>query len=621
MRNLCSISNDVQSLVWSHLCARDLVSIMLTCKAMNISISQDKQLWVGCAARQLPADNYLIPYRRSLENVDASDVRSWLGHGMSLHRSYSSFSPTIQKLDSIVPRIDTWVKLIRGRWCLVASSNVSESRLTLWDLSTRSGCCPHLCCEIFFPGPIMDGQIDDDRTTIRIAVTVGSSEPYIQIISVGRLYGNARFKMLGSVPGASHSLLLHGSEVVVALMNDDDAFPVVIEWTTEKIAVLGPVPLKDSARYHDLNPHLPCCAVKYWNEFIVLVMTSEVQIYKKPDFASHEHSPCGALISIHPIDLQCYGSPLTVDKAYFVDSEAMPMTLPYPPSQIDFDDGRGVFVVGNSRGELFVGRFVDDNLLSTSSVHDDLPNISDSNDIGRNKPVQMTLPVFYSYANIVRQGSIPLPLRKAATKLWGLVDGRPFTAPGWSSDWLRFRNIDRWIVPHLRWGAADPYFHFGDGGLTCFDGNQATSAVLRHDHRILGNIYPVAYREDDHTEVIFRVGQRYYFQAECNEYDRGELDIFELNIYVFAITHAVLKSPNSLQSNVFGRYDAARLLDTYYGSPDCATVCQETQIHEYDDILQETIFPTELESDRNPATCSVENGRIVIHEPEWVSPF
>ncbi|TDL13259.1 hypothetical protein BD410DRAFT_903336 [Rickenella mellea] len=188
MHNLCSISKDVQSLVWSYLCARDLVSLMVACKGLNASISDDKQLWVGWSARTLTTSgyhNYSIPYRRSLEDVDASDVRSWLAHGISLYKGYTSSSPTIQKLDSMAPRIVTWVRLIRGRWCLVASSNVSESRLTLWDLSSRSG-GPHPCSEIFFPGPVMDGQIDDDLTSIRIAVTVGSSDPYIQIVSVGQ---------------------------------------------------------------------------------------------------------------------------------------------------------------------------------------------------------------------------------------------------------------------------------------------------------------------------------------------------------------------------------------------------------------------------------------------------
>ncbi|TDL27954.1 hypothetical protein BD410DRAFT_824728 [Rickenella mellea] len=712
MHNLRSISKDVQSLVWSHLCARDLVSLMVACKELNASISDDKQLWVGCSARTLTTSgyhNYSIPYRRSMEDVDASDVRSWLAHGMSLHRGYSSSSPTIQKLDSMAPRIVTWVRLMRGRWCLVASANVSESRLTLWDLSSRSG-RPHPCSEIFFPGPIMDGQIDDDLTAIRIALTVGCSDPYIQILSVGQLNGRAQFRILGRVPDASHSLLLHGSEVVVALMNDDDAFPVAIEWTTGKIAVLGPVPLTESASYHDLQP-------QYWNEVVVLVMTTEIQIYRRPDFASHGHSHCGSLISVHPIGLKYYGLPSTVDKAYFVNSETLPMppsfTDPTPKAintllrilvrdrtsnlhvlnltysmktdpklslahfpclltekgtlytsvtQVCIGSTGGMILLRhseawavtsrmsianlrnvapsednllhkvekptitvqnkfisvedlpnlqfwNSRGELFVGRFVDQNLLSTSSVLDDLPSMSDTSDIGQNQPVQMKLPLFYSYVNLVRQGRVPLPLIKATTKLWGLVDGRPFSAPGWSSDWPQFRNIGRWIIPHLRWGAADPEFHFGGGG-SFFDGYEAASAVVRYDHGILGNIYPIAYREDNHTDVVFRVGQGYYLQTECKDED----DHYELVITVFATTHSLLKSHDSLQPNEYGYYATVRRLATYYSSPDSATLVQGIQIRAYDDILHGSLFPTELESGQNTATCSVVDGCIVIRK-------
>ncbi|TDL26862.1 hypothetical protein BD410DRAFT_472803 [Rickenella mellea] len=93
----------------------------------------------------------------------------------------------------------------------------------------------------------------------------------------------------------------------------------------------------------------------------------------------------------------------------------------------DFDDARGIFVAGNSRGDLCIGRFVEEQVLSATSVVDSLPDAEGLP--AEQNCVQMDLPIYYEYANAVVQGELPSPLSEAITQSWGLVDGRPFLVP------------------------------------------------------------------------------------------------------------------------------------------------------------------------------------------------
>lgn len=74
----------------------------------------------------------------------------------------------------------TWLRLLRGRWCLVASSDAEEkrhSRLSIWDSRAESDTVTatlQMRAEMFLPGPIMDGESEDDGVSIKVAVTVGS---------------------------------------------------------------------------------------------------------------------------------------------------------------------------------------------------------------------------------------------------------------------------------------------------------------------------------------------------------------------------------------------------------------------------------------------------------------
>lgn len=94
---------------------------------MRDLISGDKQLWVNILKRELLEREIALPaYRRSLEDASASHVESWLRTGLQLERSYGS-GHVATTVRWNVERCVTWARLIRGRWCLIASADTTES--------------------------------------------------------------------------------------------------------------------------------------------------------------------------------------------------------------------------------------------------------------------------------------------------------------------------------------------------------------------------------------------------------------------------------------------------------------------------------------------------------------
>ena len=60
------------------------------------------------------------------------------------------------------------MKLIRGSWCLAASSDEESSSILLWNLTDNN---PDPVAEYHLPGPVIDGIVEDSREYIRFAIT------------------------------------------------------------------------------------------------------------------------------------------------------------------------------------------------------------------------------------------------------------------------------------------------------------------------------------------------------------------------------------------------------------------------------------------------------------------
>ena len=117
----------------------------------------------------------------------------------------------------------------------------------------------------------------------------------------------------------------------------------------------------------------------------------------------------------------------------------------------------------------------------------------------------MDLPAFYSCPSALPNGEVSQRLLEECTEYWN--EGSPLRdhphIPGWSSDWPRFQHLNRWVYPSPRWGYRDPH--------TVVDWNdETTAASIRYQLDVLGDLKPLLYKEEDHSTVVFRVGQRLF---------------------------------------------------------------------------------------------------------------
>ncbi len=137
---------------------------------------RDKRLWLDCLRWDVISRGIELPtYCQSLEQASAEDVRSWVKTAVTLHNAYASGGRHARVTSFVVDDglETTWSKIIRGRWCLVALSNVSTSYLGIWQiLSTGS---MEFKGRFYFPGPVLDGVVDDLADYVRIAITVGTT--------------------------------------------------------------------------------------------------------------------------------------------------------------------------------------------------------------------------------------------------------------------------------------------------------------------------------------------------------------------------------------------------------------------------------------------------------------
>ena len=138
----------------------------------NSLISNDKQYWVHTLERVLLQCKCALPAPRApIESVDVSTIQSWIRRLLALERAYATTGSVASSLVDSLPPV-TWVKLVRGRWCIAAVSNFMSSRLLLYDglVGLNSGPKAEIC----LPGPVMDGVIEDTMSEINIAVSIGT---------------------------------------------------------------------------------------------------------------------------------------------------------------------------------------------------------------------------------------------------------------------------------------------------------------------------------------------------------------------------------------------------------------------------------------------------------------
>lgn len=140
-------------------------------------ISGIKQLWAAIWNQDILADRLLTPaYTLPLDFLSSSQCKSLATHSMNLSRLLTDgghdCTPAVITLHQ--PRSVTWVQLIRGQWLLVASSDQSSSKLSLWHLlSMHTSNGPgNPVSEAFLDGPVAGGFVDLQDEIITCALEI-----------------------------------------------------------------------------------------------------------------------------------------------------------------------------------------------------------------------------------------------------------------------------------------------------------------------------------------------------------------------------------------------------------------------------------------------------------------
>ena len=197
MAGLASLPQDIFSLLLLYLSLSEVIRLRQasskfeffhifywccwkTSRFINEVISSDKRFWIQLLETISSDHGYRLPtLTQSLDLLEASDLESWSRTALTLIRSYTSAEPevTVLSLSRSLQTV-TWVKLVRGRWCLAAVSDFSSSRLILYD--GRIGFASEPQAELYLPGPVMDAVMEDRVSEINIALSIGTTSVSIR---------------------------------------------------------------------------------------------------------------------------------------------------------------------------------------------------------------------------------------------------------------------------------------------------------------------------------------------------------------------------------------------------------------------------------------------------------
>ena len=144
-------------------------NISQICHEAYSVVMANKNLWNRILRSEVAIRGLHLPaYLQTREQIDASCMESWIRSAITLQKRYDKSSYITSKAVGLL--WITWIKLVRGRWCIVASSDLTQSHLSIYDGKDGLSCR----AQFFFDGPVMDGQLEDTPTSINMALTIGS---------------------------------------------------------------------------------------------------------------------------------------------------------------------------------------------------------------------------------------------------------------------------------------------------------------------------------------------------------------------------------------------------------------------------------------------------------------
>ncbi|EJD04761.1 uncharacterized protein FOMMEDRAFT_132664 [Fomitiporia mediterranea MF3/22] len=175
-QNILSLPQDIHSLIFSKLRLNDILRLRQTCSAFSFGISNDKQLWTYLFKQHVIRNSLPVPhYLRCIKDVEARDIESLVKHAVLLDRDYATIwrKLHVRRIENSRDSAITWLRLIRGRWALVASADMNRCELTIWDIPPKGEM--KLAAKAFVEAPVTDGIVDESDTQVQCALTIGTS--------------------------------------------------------------------------------------------------------------------------------------------------------------------------------------------------------------------------------------------------------------------------------------------------------------------------------------------------------------------------------------------------------------------------------------------------------------
>ena len=106
----------------------------------------------------------------AVQKLGTEVVRFWAWKALNLQRAYKD--PACASINFFGDLLYvTWAKLIRGRWCLVASSDHLQSQLFVFDGLRGFQSDKYV---FYLDGPVMDGVVEDTPHGINLALSIGA---------------------------------------------------------------------------------------------------------------------------------------------------------------------------------------------------------------------------------------------------------------------------------------------------------------------------------------------------------------------------------------------------------------------------------------------------------------
>ncbi|KLO15558.1 hypothetical protein SCHPADRAFT_995808 [Schizopora paradoxa] len=260
------LPEDLLSQIFLHLKLEDVVSLRRVSRHFQRLVSNDKILWDYILGREVSSRNLsLHPNRIHSTKASAAQLESWLRCAILLRQSYSQTAKSTKtrlKLDQGI----TWISVARARWCIVASSDVRQSRLSVYDLAFDIE-----CCEVFYlSGPVIAGVMDETDVGLRMALTVGTVNPQVVVLELGIVDGSIEIRHLETLEGFAYVIHFLGERM--RCCRDWRLIPRVPEIESQM----------------EIQAHVNAIASTEWEGFIVVITNRSLQLYDLTNLDLHD---------------------------------------------------------------------------------------------------------------------------------------------------------------------------------------------------------------------------------------------------------------------------------------------------------------------------------------------